>query len=408
MIAAFHKLKRAGFGLVAALLATGTAVPLLLNVGQANAAQVTTRSIEMSNSLPSASGSTYTVTFTPGQTTTIGGIIVDFCDDSPLVGSTTCTYPAGFTLGSATPSVTSQTGMGTGWTASALQSSATSGNYDTLELTNTTAQSLSTSTPVSFVINGVTNPSTANHEFYARIITVDTSADTSNYTLTAGSTTRVASFTGEKDYGGDAMSTTETIAITAAVQEQLSFCVSGTLLSGAQTCSNATAASLTLGTGTPAVLTTSATPSTAAAATQISTNAGGGVSVRMLNSNSCGGLERAGDGATCYIAPAGATAYTFVANAAKFGLNVGASTVGTGGSGATTAVSAYGTSGQYAMDATTSGNNVTAAPGSQIMTVNGSGANLVNTPLTFAANDSNTTPAGIYTANMTLIATGTF
>jgi hypothetical protein len=54
------------------------------------------------------------------------------------------------------------------------------------------------------------------------------------------------------------------------------------------------------------------------------------------------------------------------------------------------------------------GANVTSTYGDQIADTNSTAAANVNSLLTFAAQASVTTPAGVYSANESLIATGTF
>ncbi|HPG37709.1 MAG TPA: hypothetical protein PK865_02875, partial [Candidatus Saccharibacteria bacterium] len=61
----------------------------------------------------------------------------------------------------------------------------------------------------------------------------------------------------------------------------------------------------------------------------------------------------------------------------------------------------------YGMDTTTSGANATTTFGSRVVSSTGPTDNVMNT-WKFAATASNTTAAGIYTANMAVIATGTF
>jgi hypothetical protein len=61
----------------------------------------------------------------------------------------------------------------------------------------------------------------------------------------------------------------------------------------------------------------------------------------------------------------------------------------------------------YGMDTQTANDNVTSTFGSTICSTDGP-VYRVNTSYTFAATAALTTPAGIYTANMSMIATGTF
>jgi hypothetical protein len=169
---------------------------------------------------------------------------------------------------------------------------------------------------------------------------------------------------------------------------------------------------LTIGHGTPTKILDGSAVDTAAAYMQTSTNAQAGAAIRMKNANTCGGLSDDG-GTTCGIPPSTAG---FIATAtgsstgnAAYGLNVADNTDGIG---TMAADSPYSTStpSTYAMDYVVGGaTGVTSTYGSEVADSSGTGpvSNVDNT-LTFAATAANTTPAGIYTANMLLIATGTF
>src|ERR1700691_578760 len=110
----FRRLLRSVYAALALAMTAIGLLPILTPIVSAN--QVEPRSITISNSNASATSVSYNVVFTPGTTTTVGGIVVDICANDPIVGDTSCTYPAGFTWGSATPSLTVNSGMGTGWT----------------------------------------------------------------------------------------------------------------------------------------------------------------------------------------------------------------------------------------------------------------------------------------------------
>ncbi|HEX7962983.1 MAG TPA: hypothetical protein VF466_00170, partial [Candidatus Saccharimonadales bacterium] len=258
----------------------------------------------------------------------------------------------------------------------------------------------------------ITNPTT-NGTFYARIYTYV--AQTNDYS-TAASPGTVA------DFGGIAMSTANLISITAKVQETLTFCVSGTALQPTDlTCTSATAPTLVLGHGTPAVLDQTAIDA-ASAYTQVSTNASGGVSMRMKSSNSCanGGLSATG-GAACSIPGVptnnGSTSQGMTAGTAAFGLFVAASNTNTTGTGTITPDTNYndGTHTNtaspstlfYGMDQTTGGGGVTSTFG-DVIAASSAPLSLVNNQLVFAATASLTTQAGIYTVNESIICTGTF
>jgi hypothetical protein len=379
-------------GLIAVLC-----LSMLLMPRPASADQVTSRSIELSDSRVSGgpSGGTnvsYSISF--GISTSAGytsgnmkSYIVDFCSESPLIGET-CTAPTGLDLSTAT---------------------ATGGNTSAWTITTTASQvkasdvtGIAGGSTVTLELGGITNPSTLG-TFYARVYTY---ADDSFGSTTTGYTDPT-SVGDDIDYGGIALSTVSAIGVTARVQEELTFCVAGAAITS--NCANAASnpPALTIGHGSPTLILDSTAVDTATAYMQTSTNAQSGVVVRMKNSNGCGGLSD-DSGATCGIPP-GNTAFTSADTGgstgnADYGMDVA---VNSDGIGTLSPTSPYDTAGSYAMAYTGAGTGVTSTYGSQIASSTGVLSNVDNT-LTFAATAANTTPAGIYTADMALIATGTF
>jgi hypothetical protein len=219
-------------GFIAAFLFSNLATHFVAAIG----GQVQSRSIEMSNSAVSATAVSYQTQFYPTAVTAVGGITVDFCANDPIIGDT-CTAPTGFSVG-ASPTYTGLTGIGSGgtWVASS------NGAHNLFYLTNTTAQApTGTSTFIVFTITGVANPTSAAASFYARIITWDTSAHALAYT--SGQT---GVLTGELDYGGVALATTNSLVITSKVQESITFCVYTAALDSGN-CSAATGSTIALG-----------------------------------------------------------------------------------------------------------------------------------------------------------------
>ena len=335
--------------------------------------EVTSRSIEMGSSQTSATGVSYQVQFTTASS--IQSVAIDFCTESPLYQDT-CSAVSGFSAASA--GFTAGTGTA-GWTMTAAA--------DHID-----AHGAAATGTVSFTVTNITNPSTTG-TFYARIY--DYTANPDDYTNPSSPGT-VA------DFGGIALSTANAVAVTARVQEELTFCVSGAAFTG-NDCAGMTVPNITIGHGSPTLILDSTAVDATPAYFQTSTNVQSGVAIRMKDSNTCGGLSNDG-GTTCNIPPAGAAATTFTAGTADYGMNVGTST---GGLGTVSPTAPYNTAGQYAMDNTSMPDNVTTTYGSQIASCTGAVSNTDST-MTFAATASNTTPAGIYTANMVLIATGTF
>lgn len=355
-------------------------VSVLIPSNALAAGQVTSRSITMSSSNASDTGVSYQIGFTTASTSTIKGIVVDFCSTSPII-SDTCTAPSGFTVG--TPTVTTSGAPNTGLTGSWTAGSLNSGR--TLTLINASGGSISSGTSVIFTLSTVTNPSTTG-SFYARIL---------DYTTTAGATSYTDTVPGTYvDYGGIALSTAAVINITAKVQESLTFCVYHSA------CGDSTSLNLGQTVGSQVILDNNAVY-TAQDKFSVATNAQHGVVVNMKGDT----LKFS----TFSINPAGTTAIAFVAGTEDFGMCVspgaGVTAIAPYLDSTATCATPGGTT-KYGLDVT-SGTNITSTYGQQIATLAGPSNTTVSTT-TFAATASLTTTAGIYTAAEQLIATATF
>lgn len=348
------------------LLPTILAVPV-------SADRTTSTSIKMDSSVPGATAQEYTVGFTTATTSVIQGIVIEFCSNSPII-ATSCTAPSGMAYGTTIGDITGLNPT-TGWSAT------TTGSR--VVLTHASGASVNASTPVTIEIGGFTNPNSTG-TFYARIVTYDTPSGATDYTSTTPGT--------HIDDGGVALSTTTSIGVTASVHETLTFCVSAVAPSNA--CAGTTTPNITLGHGSPATLDTSAVD-TATVHFQLSTNAAGATAVAMR-----GDSADLTSGSNT-IPGVGGTATTITAGTAGFGMR---STGGTGGTGSVSAQAPYngGSGSQYGMDS-----SVTSTYGDQIATASGPVLN-VNTPLIFAATAGATTPAGVYTASFSLVATSAY
>ncbi len=346
-----------------------------------SAAQVTERSIALSSSSAGATGVTYQVNFT--AVGGAGAFVVDFCSNSPVIGQS-CTAPTGFTAAAA--------------------ASTTSGFTDVTGGTNkvVVAGTINAEDEVSVALTGITNPAAAG-PLYARVVTYDTDAHADAYTSTNLGT-------GNIDDGGVAISITPTIAVSAAVLETMTFCIAKNTIDENCDLTGNEAPTLRLGetVGDDVVLTTNV--STGQIHTQISTNAATGAIVSLKsNATNCGGLLRAGAPTACDILPALATD---IANGeAKFGVKTATAT--DTGTGATGAFQPYSGSGYNAstfalnfVDGNATG--ITSTYGDPFLDTNNAPVNNKNMALTFGAAVSNNTPAGLYSADLSLIATGKF
>lgn len=349
----------------------------------ASAAQITSRSIALTSSVAGAANVSYTVNFTAA--TAAGAVVLDFCSNSPFIPST-CTAPTGMDASTA--------------------ASSTSGFTDVTPTTSkvTVAGTITAGQNVSFVLSGIKNPTTAG-TFYARIITYDTKANALLYDNTATSLN-----SGNEDTGGVALNLTDQIGVSAAVLETMTFCVAGQTISDNCNLTGNTKPTLQLGQTVGNTIALDPTVvSTGNVFTQISTNAVGGAVVSMKsNATSCGGLLRAGDATACDIAPAQNTDIT--AGQAKFGVKTTAATNGTQGAGTLEPVTgSYYSNTAFGMHYV-AGNatGVTGPYGDPFLDTASAPANNKNMQLIFGASASNSTPAGNYSADISLIATGTF
>lgn len=177
-----------------------------------------------------------------------------------------------------------------------------------------------------------------------------------------------------------------------------------------ETAANAPTLALGEDVGDGVIALTSSAVSTGDIYSQISTNAATGAIVSMKsNATGCGGLLLAGSPGACNIGPALALG---IGNGdALFGVKVATDAAGdivTGGTGALQASGAYdGTDfkmNYVSGDAT----GVTSIYGDPILNTNSLPVNGKNMKLTFGASVANTTAAGKYSADLSMIATGKF
>lgn len=416
----YKALRRPAAALSALALVVGTVMPSLLASMPVSAAQVSTRSIKMSDSTPGATGVQYELKFTP--VSNAQELIVDFCGDTPLIGAT-CAFDA-----------TSVPTVGAGITSD-LGTAAQKGSGSPVHTIRVTGLTMTAATPYTITFTaGLTNPSTAaGLSFYARVVTY-TTGNSTNYSQadTTGGATSLGS--GSVDSGGIALSTVRQVSITARVMETLTFCASGTNIDGSggasfDACNEATAPTLEIGSGTPKVL-SFGTIDSASAYTQLSTNATSGAVIRMKATNACANAGLSTDGGTnCSIpgittgAADGSAPGAMATNGpAAFGLFVANGTATTGVSTSTsgnilgdanyndgtntnvaTPANLY-----YGMDNRNSGVNGVRSTYGDVIATSTAPVSRENNQLVFAATPSLTTPAGIYTGNEILIATGMF
>lgn len=382
--------RRAGSVFAALALALSTALP-----GIAAAAQLTERSVELSSSSASATGVEYTINFTATQDA--GAVVVEFCNDSPLLGAT-CTAPPGFDIN----------------TGTSVGGSFTKGTSTASKLVALGTIDVSTEDEISIPVTGVQNPSD-DGALYARIVTYTDETDANGYTTADPDVVGT-----HLDDGGVAMSITPTIAVSGAVLESMLFCVVGGQAPG-ENCdtTGTTDPVLELGTDTGGVIALDSDDVYEGTIyTQLSTNAVNGAVVSLKsNTLGCGGLSRQGAvdfAAGCGILPANATnGFDITQGQAKFGVKLGTA-AGVGTSNGTyqifgTGGSPYYTNSTFKLNALTDNSaGVTSTYGDPILDTANAPLNNMNMPITFGASAANNTPAGNYQAQLSLIATGKF
>lgn len=375
--------RRVGSLFAVAALALATITPGLVP-SFASAAQLTERSIALSTSAAKATGVSYTVTFTPAASADL--FVLDFCSNSPLIKAD-CTAPAGFTVASATTPTSGATITGI--------------DANTTKITS----SLVAATQKTVVLEGITNP-TASGPLYARITTYPTASD--DY-VDAGDPGSYV------DNGSAAISITDKIDVSGAVLESMTFCIAGpTIVNDAPTATtignNCTgtlpAPTLRLGKKTGDIIALDNEVSTGSLYGQISTNAASGAIVNLKSSTAgCGGLLRDGSGpgsaSNCDIAPALKTG--IADGEAKFGAKINptdaAALIGLNDYNKDTFVMNY---------ATNQLSGVTSTYGDPFFSTNAKPVSNQNLEVVFGAATAPNTPAGNYSAQLSLIATGKF
>lgn len=346
----------------------------------AAAEQLPSRSVQLSSASAAATDVTYIFDFTVNSAA--GAFVVDFCSNSPLVGSA-CVAPAGMTVAGVTVSPS-------GYVKNAMDSN-----------TFAVAATLAAESTHTVTVSGVTNPS-ASGVVYARIITYDTLTNAQLYTpedLGAGTV----------DGGTIAFSITDTVGVSGSVLESVTFCVSGTAIG--ENCTNVAQPVLKLGEQTGDVL--ALTPSAVSEGViyaQVSTNAANGVTVNLKSSAmQCGGLLRAGGGVACDIGPALDDGIS--AGQALFGVKVEPITdTAPQASGVFKAAtgSIYGPLRFSLNFVSGDASGITSTFGDPFLDTDDAPANNKNVALRFGASVSNDTPAGLYSTDLSLIAAGKF
>lgn len=313
------------------------------------AAQLENRSLTLSTAAAGATGVDYAFSFDAATTSNVGSFLFEICSNDPFPG-TSCTAPSGFDGTGAT--ATSSIG-----TVNTVNTSGTNDNE--IEVLLSTPVSVTALDTLNVTLEGLTNPSSSNTEYWVRVYTY---SDTSTTT--------------EVDSGGIAFSTGRTIDVTARVQETLSFCVyTGT------DCNDG-------GSDVDLGILNTANTETALSYFDVATNARNGLVVTYNGTTlESGGYE---------IDPFGAGLNAPVTGTEQFGLRVSAVT--TGGQNGSVAAPFNPSLTQYSFIENST---------EDIATANGPIAETKYT-IEYAANVAPLTPTGVYNTSVEYIATATF
>lgn len=364
---------------VAAVLLFGVIAVVL--PGRAEAYnQVTNRSIMMSTTAINATNVAYQVNFTTvtdGQS--IGSIVVEFCSNSPILGdSCSVGSPAFMNSNYSTLTVNNQTGNVTDLSVDTTNSTA-----NRVVLKRTGGAAAVANGAISFTLgngttNGFTNPGADNTTFYARIMTLTTT----DGSVPGGNENNAT------DAGGIALSTATTLRVTAKVQESLLFCV--------YTQTDCTTGGNAVSLGDPnGVLASNTTTYTSQAYFDVASNAVHGVSIHVKGDTlKSGSFSIDPAGATCLVDPTSSSTEMFGLRIANLGTNE-------------TATAPYDcASGSHGFD-----NNATTGTTSQFgqeIAHTGGATDVSQTTIEFAAKSANTSEAGVYYTDLTLIATAEY
>jgi len=425
--------------LAIALFITGVvAAPFMMARNVSAAGQITSRSLTISSGVPSATGVTYTFTFTPAATSQIQSMKFIACttavDTYPT--ATSCTPPNGMTAagdGFSNAAFDSQSGF-QGATNFAIDAGANdctpAPNIICVSRSDTTAQTI-TSRTIAF--NTIKNPATPNTPFYVGIYTY-----TSTNFLTPAT-----------DFGATASAVVQTLTTNAAVAEVLNFCVGSTTVDDVSTniandCSALSGTSINIGTLDTSAINVSPVAVNGGdnknGVAMVRSNAGNGTviaydAIQQSGTNHRGTLRISGS--TCNavtntftdscINAAGTTQTTFTAGTEEFGMTIAGINFGSTtsytctygtppgntcnlhplnnylGEGTSGSSEAYGTANGYAWDESGSATNIASSASSTIKQIDDEAI-----VLKFAATPSITTPFGPYAAQTDFIAVPTY
>lgn len=308
-----HGIKRIFSGIGALALMLGVASQAFLpGTALAAAQQITARSLTLEpgatdgGSLPGGTVNHLFQFTLHDSTDNLGAIVFQYCTTAAAVpGGVGCVAPTGVNTSGVT--LGSSTGA-TGFTATTEQG--WDDAHDTVNnavLLSRTPAKLSGVTPVSYELDSIVNPTTANTTFFVRIWTFSTSTIT--YNTSTGAPLDLAD---SDDAGTVAAATTNAIVLTGTMPESLVFCTGATITingSDVPDCTTATSGAINFNQLFSPSSTSWATSQMAA-----STNAGSGYVITVRGPTMTSGGNT--------ITAIGATAAASQLDTRQFGLNL--------------------------------------------------------------------------------------
>lgn len=342
----------------------------------ASAAQITVRSLTLQAGVTDAGSKpggsvNHFFTFTIPSTNSVGTIEFLYC----TLAAGTCTTPTGLVTTSATY------GVEAGATGFTLDNSTNGAPF-----IHRTASSITASTVVSYHLNAITNPTTANQSFYVRISTYAATTPTG----------------GAIDTGTVAASTATQIVLTGTMPESLIFCAGATIstTSGIPDCSTATAGTISFN-----QLFSPADTATATSQMAASTNANSGYNITVNGTTLT-------SGSNTILAMGSAT--TGAKGYAQFGMNLKLNTTATStvAIGAEVAAAANGTTLRgEALAGYNTVDNFKFVSGDSVADSANGGAGPTNAQIytvSYIVNVPGGQPVGTYTTTLTYVCTATF
>lgn len=387
------KARRAGWLLVVAAFAFGI-VSAVRPAPTSAYGLISNRYVKMSSSEVSATNTIYSVGFNTTSGAAIGSMVIRFCSNNPIIGDT-CNAPLGFDAVKSTLTMNNPVGI-TGWTLQTAQ-----GGVNELLFTRASTVTPAVNTLVTFDLgngstNGITNPSTTNASFFARIMLF---ASTSTTIPAVANDDNTPATNGAVDAGGVALSTANVLNVTAKVQETLIFCV--------YTDTNCAAggSAVNLGTTENVLAATNLAYTDATPKFDLASNALNGIVVRLKGGTlTSGAFTITATGASCAPDSTTTSVEQFGVRVVTYGTgqyNGAATNATTLNSGATDDFSCL--AGNHKFDPTTA-NTTYGQP--FVRTFGATDVSTTNFEL--AAKAASTTEAGVYTTKLQLIATATY